>query len=156
MRSRKIIIPVIVAVVFMSALVVVPAGAAPALSSGSATRQIPRGGTSSPQTGSYTPSGSGDVTQAEFPGELDGEEGPDAFDGTIVDRSLSNGTGHGVSVNSGKKVKSNPQFNTGFEGLNHFQQRYSRGGNQFSLEPPDQGLCVGNGYVLETVNDVLN
>jgi len=40
--------------------------------------------------------------------------------------------------------------------LNLFQQRYARGGNQFTVEPPDQGLCVGNGYVLEAVNDVLN
>jgi len=59
-------------------------------------------------------------------------------------------------VNSGKKAKSNPQFNTGFEGLNLFQQRYARGGNQFTVEPPDQGLCVGNGYVVEAVNDVIN
>src|SRR5207247_10048482 len=64
--------------------------------------------------------------------------------------------GRGSSVNSSLKAKSNPEFNVGFEGLNHYQQRYTRGGNQFSLEPPDQGLCVGNGYVLETVNDVLN
>jgi hypothetical protein len=42
-----------------------------------------------------------------------------------------------------------------FQGLNHRQQRLANGGNQFSLEPPDQGLCVGNGFVLETVNDVL-
>src|SRR5207248_11390157 len=47
-------------------------------------------------------------------------------------------------------------FNFGFEGLNHYQQRYSRGGNQFSVEPPDQGMCVGNGYVVEAVNDVVN
>ena len=59
-------------------------------------------------------------------------------------------------MNSGKKAKSNPTFNSGFEGLNHYQQRYSRGGNQFSVEPPDQGMCVGNGYVVEAVNDVLN
>src|SRR5439155_6284099 len=78
------------------------------------------------------------------------------YPGIIVNRSLSKGTGNGVSVNSGKKAKSNPQFNTGFEGLNHYQQRYSRGGNQFSVEPPDQGLCVGNGYELEAVNQVLN
>src|SRR5439155_10356849 len=82
--------------------------------------------------------------------------GPDAYPGSIVDRSLSNGSGHGVSVNSGKKAKSNPQFVSGFEGLNHYQQRYARGGNQFSVEPPDQALCVGNGYELEAVNDVLN
>src|SRR5690349_19142366 len=102
MRSRKIIILGIVAIVVMSTLVVVPAGAAPALSSASATRQIPVGGTSSPQTGDYTPSGSGDVTQVEFPGQGDeADGGPGPYPGMIVDRSLSSGTGHSVSVNSG-------------------------------------------------------
>src|SRR5581483_12363408 len=61
-----------------------------------------------------------------------------------------------ASVSSGKKAKSNPTFNFSFEGLNHYQQRYARGGNQFSVEPPDQGMCVGNGYIVEAVNDVLN
>ena len=42
-----------------------------------------------------------------------------------------------------------------FQGLYHRQQRLANGGNQFSVEPPDQGLCVGNGFVLETVNDVM-
>jgi hypothetical protein len=74
----------------------------------------------------------------------------------ITDRSLSVGTGKGTSANSGKKAKSNPQFVIGFEGLNFYQQRYARGGNQFSVEPPDQGLCAGGGYVVEAVNDVLN
>jgi hypothetical protein len=36
-----------------------------------------------------------------------------------------------------------PAFNIGFEGLNAYQQRYARGGNQISLEPPDQALCAG-------------
>ncbi len=119
---------------------------------------ITRGGTTSPQTGAYSPSGDGDVTQAEFPGELDDENGgPGPYPGTIVNRSLSSGgASHGVSVNSGKKAKSSPQFVSGFEGLNLYQQRYARGGNQFTVEPPDQALCVGNGYVLEAVNDVLN
>ena len=119
-------------------------------------QQIPIAGTAAPQTGDYTPSDASDVTQAEFPGQLDTASGPGPYPGTIVDRSLSTGSGNGVSVNSGKKAKSNPQFNTGFEGLNFYQQRYARGGNQFSVEPPDQGLCAGNGYVLEAVNDVLN
>ena len=44
---------------------------------------------------------------------------------------------------------------TSFQGLNHFNQRYADGGNQFSLEPPDQGLCAGHGYVMEAVNDVV-
>jgi hypothetical protein len=118
--------------------------------------QIPVSGQGSPQTGAFTPSGAGDVTQAEFPGQADDEAGPDAFSGSIVDRSLSTGTGHGASASSGKKAKSNPQLVSGFEGLNFYQQRYARGGNQFSVEPPDQALCVGNGYELEAVNDVLN
>jgi hypothetical protein len=155
MHSHKLLTLAAVMALLVSAIATVSVSAAP-LQGSSITRQIAISGTSSPQTGDYTPSGDGDVTQAEFPGEADGEEGPEAYDGTIVDRSLSHSSGHGVSVNSGKKAKSNPQFNNGFEGLNLFQQRYARGGNQFTVEPPDQGLCVGNGYVLEAVNDVLN
>src|SRR5918911_62384 len=124
-----------------------------AMSASASTRQIPLGGTGSPQTGDFTPSSAGDATQDEFPTGEESDEGPDPYDGTI---SLSNGAGGGPSVNSGKKAKSNPTFNFGFEGLNFYQQRYARGGNQFSVEPPDQGMCAGNGYVVEAVNDVLN
>ncbi|MEY2554435.1 MAG: hypothetical protein QOC57_2295 [Ilumatobacteraceae bacterium] len=42
-----------------------------------------------------------------------------------------------------------------FQGLNHRNNRLANGGNQFSLEPPDQALCVGPTSVLEGVNDVL-
>jgi hypothetical protein len=123
-------------------------------SSAAASSLVPRVGSGGPQTGEFTPSGPGDATGEEFAGEGQEEgEGPDPFNGTI---SLSTGAGQGSSTNSAEKAKSNPQFNVGFEGLNHYQQRYSRGGNQFSVEPPDQGLCVGNGYVVEAVNDVLN
>src|SRR5258708_15199677 len=132
-----------------------PVAAAP-LAGGGTTRQIPNGGTGSLTTGGFTPSGSGDATQVEVAGQMDNGAGPSAYGGTIVDRSLSRGVGNGVSVNSGQKAKSDPQFITGFEGLNHYQQRYSRGGNQFSVEPPDQGMCVGNGNVVEVVNDVFN
>src|SRR5258708_9703982 len=47
----------------------------------------------------------------------------------------------------------------GFNGLNHRDQR--RAGTdqylntQFSLQPPDPGLSVGNGFRLETVNAAL-
>jgi len=130
-------------------VLIIAAGTA---SASSAASQVTRAGTGGPQTGDFTPSGTNDVTTDEFAG--DGEEdGPDAYAGTI---SLSSGTGNGPGVNSGQKAKSNPSVNTSFAGLNHYQQRYARGGNQFSLEPPDQGLCVGNGYELEAVNDVLN
>jgi len=147
----------------MAALILISAAATMAFvaasppASGPVTSKIALRGTSSPQTGAYTPSGNGDVTEAEFPGQIDEADGsPGPYPGTIVNRSLSKGAGKSVSVNSAKKAKSNPQFNTGFEGLNHYQQRYSRGGNQFSLEPPDQGVCAGNGYVVEAVNQVLN
>jgi hypothetical protein len=41
---------------------------------------------------------------------------------------------------------------SGFAGTSHLDQRLAAGGNQFSLEPPDQALAVCNGYVLESVN----
>ena len=56
---------------------------------------------------------------------------------------------------SGLKVATSGNFK-GFNGLNHRDQRLAGTGvyanTQFSLEPPDQGLCVGNGFVLESVN----
>ena len=48
-----------------------------------------------------------------------------------------------------------PNFR-GFTGLTHLEQRNARNGNQFSTEPPDQGLAVGNGFVLEAINSALN
>jgi hypothetical protein len=49
----------------------------------------------------------------------------------------------------------NPGLGLSVNGLNHRDQRLANGGNQFSLEPPDQALCVGGGFVLESVNTVL-
>ncbi len=136
-----------VAVVVVAAIAMWPASGAMA-----GSRPVLLGGTGSAQTGDFTPSSAGGITPDEFP-TGDNEPGPDPYSGTI---SFSTGSGGGPSVSSGKKAKSNPTFNFGFEGLNHYQQRYSRGGNQFSLEPPDQGMCVGNGDVVEVVNDVFN
>jgi len=123
-------------------------------------RTVSKGLSSFPATGEFTPSGINDVATDEFAQEEEDEDADagenEDFDGNIGAVSLSNGHGNGASVNSSGKSKSNPSFQGGFEGLNHYQQRYARGGNQFSVEPPDQALCVGNGYVLEAVNDVLN
>ena len=44
----------------------------------------------------------------------------------------------------------------GFTGLTHRDQRFANGGNQFSHEPPDQGLAVGNDFVMEAVNCAIN
>jgi hypothetical protein len=82
----------------------------------------------------------------------DADNGTDA--GIAINRSLpGTTTGHGKTVNS--KPKSNPVLGTNFQGLNFHDQRFANGGNQFSVEPPDQGMCAANGFVLEAVNDVL-
>jgi len=138
----------------VSAALIIPTGIATASSPGIAGT-VHAGGTTSARTGGFTPSDEDGASEDEFPGDEDADAGgqePAAYGGSIVNRSLSQGTGSGSTVTSGKKAKSNPQFDSGFEGLNLFQQRYARGGNQFTVEPPDQGLCVGNGFVMETVN----
>jgi hypothetical protein len=85
-------------------------------------------------------------------GDADGNNGSSA--GIGLNRSLpGTKTGNGRPVSS--KHKSNPVLGTHYQGLNFHDQRFANGGNQFSVEPPDQGLCSGNGFVLETVNDVL-
>ena len=43
---------------------------------------------------------------------------------------------------------------TGFNGLTVYQQALAGPGGG-SVEPPDQALCVGNGFVVEAVNDAL-
>ncbi len=84
--------------------------------------------------------------------DADGGDGSDA--GISINRSLpGTTTGRGAPVKS--KAKSNPVLGTHFQGLNFHDQRFANGGNQFSVEPPDQGLCAGNGFVIESVNDVI-
>jgi len=52
-------------------------------------------------------------------------------------------------------ASSNSDLALSLAGLNFTEQRTADGGNQFSVEPPDQGLCVGNGFALEAVNTVF-
>ena len=76
--------------------------------------------------------------------------------GTGVNRTLPGAkTGKGKPISPNARPKSRPSLNLSFEALNFFNQRFANGGNQFSVEPPDQALCVGNGFVVEAVNDVL-
>jgi hypothetical protein len=93
-----------------------------------------------------------EIDSAVNGGDADGGDGSEA--GVGINRTLPGATtGHGKTVSS--KPKSNPVLGTSFQGLNFHDQRFANGGNQFSVEPPDQGLCAGNGFVLESVNDVL-
>src|SRR6478672_10316726 len=79
----------VTAVALVAAALGVPAGSAQAAAQGAHLVGI-----SSPTTGSFTPSGSGDVTDEEFMGEPDdADAGPDPYPGVISDRS--NGSGHG-------------------------------------------------------------
>jgi hypothetical protein len=81
----------------------------------------------------------------------DGGDAPQGVNQTIA--GASKGNGHAVS--SSAQAKSNPGLGVNFQGLNFHDQRYANGGNQFSVEPPDQALCAGNGFVVEAVNDVF-
>ena len=74
----------------------------------------------------------------------------------IAASPTATGTGPALRPAVGRRPSRTLSWATSFEGLNLFQQRYARGGNQFTVEPPDQALCVGNGFVVEAVNDVMN
>jgi hypothetical protein len=87
-------------------------------------------------------------------GDADGSGGDDSFQG-VTRAPVGAITGNGRSINPQKRAKSNPQLVLDFQGLNFHDQRFANGGNQFSVEPPDQSLCAGNGFVLESVNDVI-
>ncbi len=126
--------------------------AIPAIAGSGVTRQVPLAGTGSPVT---AVDGSAAASNGlEFPA-IENEVSAAAFNG-IIDRSLSRGTGNGTPAQAGKKAKSDPTVDASFDGLNLYQQRYARRGNQFTVEPPDQALCAGGGYVVEAVNDVMN
>lgn len=90
-------------------------------------------------------------------GDADSGDEEDLGPEPVVNRTLGHRAGHlgGQIQGNGRRAKSNPELQGGFDGLNFHDQRYANGGNQFSVEPPDQGLCAGNGFVVESVNDVL-
>ena len=85
-------------------------------------------------------------------------------DGSAADRSHSSGGASSIGVVSQPKnvTTSSPGLALSFAAMNHFDERFgsASGANQFSLEPPDQGLCVGtdgsgNVRVVEALNDVF-
>jgi len=127
-------------------------------------------------TGHYTPTGTGSGLPASISTEIPKPFGPEASEGgnaartanqsAGVNRSLAprNHAGAGKAAGAatasgpavaGGVVRNGPQLVTSFDGINHFQHRTANNGNQFSLEPPDQALCVGGGHVVEAVNDAF-
>jgi hypothetical protein len=130
-------------------------GGAAAGSSGTPgfVRQIASGGTASFRAGAV---GSGALDSQEFASlALDGAA-PSTTKKGVVNRRQSALAGlSGPSVAASDEDNGNANLLLSFDGLNHRAQRTANGGNQFSVEPPDQGLCAGNGSVMETVNSVL-
>jgi hypothetical protein len=131
-------------------------------SSAQVVRQINSAGTTQPVA---TQTGAPGIQDQEIDTALAGDDGDDDLGvdiqgnvsgKTSLNRSIAPGPGQGPVVPGNGKAKSNPEIVTSFDGLNFFNQRFSNNGNQFSVEPPDQALCAGNGFVLESVNDVLN
>src|SRR5579859_4552286 len=138
-----------------------------ASSSAQVVRQINSSGTTQPTPTQVGTPGAQDpgIQDQELDVALDGNDSDDDLGvdiqgnisgKTALNRSIAPGPGQGPLVQGNGKAKSNPEIVTSFDGLNFFNQRFANNGNQFSVEPPDQALCAGNGFVLESVNDVLN
>jgi len=157
MTYRRLAVPItaLAATLFAASIAIVPAAGAAA----GATRSVSASGSAS-----YRPAPSADQLGLQ-PSEL----GPGLAEEADAAGAHSNGVNRSRStahtaprvtrapVTAGQGVSSTGplQVLSTFNGLNHRQQRTANGGNQFSLEPPDQGLCVGNGVVMEIINDVL-
>lgn len=142
------------AAILLSGLVPSMGGAA-AGSSGTPglVRQVASAGTTSLRAGA---TGNGAIQSSEFAGIVLGGAAPSSVKKATVNRRLSASPGPSVAaVAAANEADGNPDLLLSFDGLNHRAQRTANGGNQFSVEPPDQGLCAGNGFVMETVNDVL-
>jgi hypothetical protein len=143
-------------VVAASAVWIVQAQGASAAALTSVTVPLTRVGPASLSTGSGSTDPATDLTEIDSATNGDTDSGDAADVGDGINRSLPGATtGNGQSVNPSKKAKSNPTLGTHFEGLNLHDQRFANGGNQFSVEPPDQALCAGSGHVVEAVNDVM-
>jgi hypothetical protein len=148
-RLRWVAVQILVA---GSAFTALSVAAGPAVGTTGATRTIAASGFASMPT---LASGTDAIQFPEFAGSPEGEEEQAVAAQAVTDRSLSPSAPGGVAAAASKNAKSNPQLGVHFNGLNHRDQRLANGGNQFSLEPPDQALCVGGGFVVESTNSVL-
>src|SRR5215469_7606579 len=84
-----------------------------------------------------------EVDSAVLGGDADSSDSDQPGPGIALHRTIAKGPGSPMSYQGNGKAKSNPELMLSIDALNHFQQRFiAGGGNQFSVEPPDQGLCV--------------
>lgn len=153
-KHRLLAVPALAAVLG-TAIAVVPAG----VSASTGIRYISSSGVTS-----FTPTPTGDASGVQQP-ELASGAGDTATTtaSRTNDVNRSRSIQHGspdvtaAPIASGQGVSSSGplQVLSTFDGLKHRDQRLANGGKQFSLEPPDQGLCVGNGVEMEIINDVM-
>lgn len=132
---------------------VTSAGAAPApadLGDPGFVMHVPLGANLSFPTGQQLGTPQKTSQNPEFPpnSETDGAQ----QEGGASDNALSLA---GVPIVTATPVAGSPGLTKSFQGINGFQERFANNGNQFSFEPPDQGLCAGNGLVFEGVNDAV-
>ena len=128
------------------------AAADPILDNG-LTRQISADTTLNFPTGLRTGTNHAVQTREFAPGE---EDGPDANRSDSQAQPRANAISPaGAPIVKGTAVSGHQGLVKSFHALDGFDQRFANNGNQFSVEPPDQGLCAGNGFVFEAVNDVL-
>ncbi len=141
----------------------------PATGKSQTVRQITRVGSTQPASSPVGPPsvGTPEIDAAVVGNDTDGGDDDDLgfdIDGpgtaesgkTKINRSIAQTEGQGQQGSDHGHAVSNPEVRLSFQGLNFFDQRFANNGNQFSVEPPDQALCAGNNFVLESVNDVLN
>jgi hypothetical protein len=145
-----------VGIVMIVSAVGLLAVAAPALAG---TRLVPAGGTTSIRNGVTGADGlaqpevrphHNQPSSGQSAGNVANRPRPGYKNGKFPPKPLA-----APNVASSAVAGANPELSLSFLGLNHRNQRLANGGNQFSLEPPDQALCVGNGYTVEVVNSVL-
>jgi hypothetical protein len=70
-------------------------------------------------------------------------------------RSGAAGPGPAVGATSAAIAAPNPELALSFDGLRMIDSLLADGGQTLAVEPPDQGLCAGNGFVLESVNSAI-
>jgi hypothetical protein len=144
------------ALVTVVALAGVPSSAQAATASSPAIRHIHLGG-----TGAYRPTPTGSGRLGPLSTEIPRTAGPDEGFGPATpgaqgsDRTLARPARPAKSTGGNAVIRRGPHVLTSFDGIDHVDQRTANNGNQFSIEPPDQGLCVGNGHVVEAVNDAF-
>ncbi len=121
----------------------------------SQTRLVASGGTTTPQAAPLGVTVDGQM-ELDMAAHGDADNGNDATGFTTLNRKMGEGrNGHGDKAEDRAEREDHNAVKVSFNGLSFHDQRFANNGNQFSIEPPDQGLCAGNGYVLESVNDAL-